>query len=66
MILDAIAALPPSQREVLVLRDLEAVPAAEVCNILNLTDTNQRVLLHRARAKVRAAVEAYMRSVAEA
>lgn len=60
VILDAIAALPPSQREVLVLRDLEAVPAAEVCNILNLTDTNQRVLLHRARSRVRNALERYL------
>ncbi len=59
MILDAIAALPPSQREVLVLRDLDGLPAAEVCNVLGLTDTNQRVLLHRARSRVRGAVERY-------
>ena len=59
VILDAIAALPPSQREVVVLRDLESVPAEEVCNILGLTDTNQRVLLHRARSRVRSALERY-------
>lgn len=59
VILDAIAALPSSQREVMVLRDLESVPADEVCNILGLTDTNQRVLLHRARSRVRSALERY-------
>jgi RNA polymerase sigma-70 factor (ECF subfamily) len=56
-LLEAIAALPPAQREVLVLRDLEGVAAAETCNILGLTDTNQRVLLHRARSAVRNALE---------
>ncbi len=59
VVLDAIEALPPAQREVLVLRDLEALPAAEVCNILGLTDTHQRVLLHRARTRVRNALERY-------
>lgn len=59
IILDAIAALPSGQREVLVLRDLEGLTGAEVCNILALTDTNQRVLLHRARSRVRAALERY-------
>lgn len=56
----AIEALPAAQREVLVLRDLEGLPAAEVCNALGLTDTNQRVLLHRARTRVRAAIEGYL------
>lgn len=62
---EAIAALPPVQREVLVLRDVEGLAAAETCNILGLTDTNQRVLLHRARARVRQALERYQ-SAAEA
>jgi RNA polymerase sigma-70 factor (ECF subfamily) len=50
--------LPPSQREVITLRDLEGWSAEDVCNALELSETNQRVLLHRARAKVRRAVEA--------
>jgi RNA polymerase sigma-70 factor, ECF subfamily len=53
----AIAALPPNQREVIMLRDVEGWPAEEVCNVLGLSDSNQRVLLHRARARVRAALE---------
>ena len=59
VILDAIGALPAAQREVLVLRDLEELTGAETCNILALTDTHQRVLLHRARARVRNALERY-------
>jgi RNA polymerase sigma-70 factor (ECF subfamily) len=54
----AIETLPPSQREVITLRDLEGWSAEDVCNALDLSETNQRVLLHRARAKVRRAVEA--------
>ena len=60
IMLEAIAALPPTQREVLVLRDVEGVPASDVCNILGITDTNQRVLLHRARSRVRAALERHL------
>jgi RNA polymerase sigma-70 factor (ECF subfamily) len=59
VLLDAIETLPPAQREVLVLRDLEGLAAADVCNILRLTDTHQRVLLHRARSRVRNALERY-------
>jgi RNA polymerase sigma-70 factor (ECF subfamily) len=59
VIRDAIDTLPAAQREVLVLRDLEGLPAADVCNILELTDTHQRVLLHRARSRVRNALERY-------
>jgi DNA-directed RNA polymerase specialized sigma24 family protein len=55
----AVAQLPPGQREVLVLRDIEGVPAQETCNMLAIGDTNQRVLLHRARSRVRKAVEDY-------
>jgi len=53
----AIAGLPESQRAVMTLRDLEGLEAEEICNLLSITLTNQRVLLHRARAKVRAALE---------
>src|SRR6185312_713024 len=56
----AIAALPEGQRLVISLRDVEGWAAAEVCNVLELTETNQRVLLHRARAKVREALEVYL------
>jgi RNA polymerase sigma-70 factor, ECF subfamily len=53
--------LPPAQRTVITLRDIDGLTAEEVCNALELTETNQRVLLHRARAKVRAALEEYLR-----
>src|SRR3954453_18602265 len=59
----AIRALPPMQAEVIRLRDVLGWSSDEVRNALDLTDTNQRVLLHRARAKVRAVVEEYLRSV---
>jgi RNA polymerase sigma-70 factor, ECF subfamily len=56
----AIAALPVAQREVITLRDIEGRSGTEVCNTLGLTETNQRVLLHRARSRVRAALEPYL------
>jgi RNA polymerase sigma-70 factor (ECF subfamily) len=56
---DAIESLPPAQREVLTLRDIEGWTSLEVCNALELSETNQRVLLHRARARVRRALEQY-------
>jgi RNA polymerase sigma-70 factor (ECF subfamily) len=56
----AIAALPPNQRTVITLRDVEGWGASEVCNVLGLTATNQRVLLHRARSRVRRALEHYL------
>lgn len=59
VIVDAVDALPAAQREVLVLRDFEGLTGAETCNILGLTDTHQRVLLHRARSRVRNALERY-------
>jgi RNA polymerase sigma-70 factor, ECF subfamily len=56
----ALETLPPSQREVILLRDVEGWSSAEVCNVLGITETNQRVLLHRARSKVRRALERYL------
>jgi RNA polymerase sigma-70 factor (ECF subfamily) len=58
-ILTVIATLPPSQREVITLRDIEGWGSAEVCTALGLSEANQRVLLHRARSKVRQALEQY-------
>lgn len=59
-ILQVIATLPPSQQEVITLRDIEGWSAEEVCNVLNISETNQRVLLHRARSRVRRALERYL------
>jgi RNA polymerase sigma-70 factor (ECF subfamily) len=56
----AIERLPPSQRTVISLRDVEGWSSEEVCNALELSETNQRVLLHRARTKVRRAIEEYV------
>jgi RNA polymerase sigma-70 factor (ECF subfamily) len=53
--------LPPAQRAVITMRDVQGFTSEEVCNALDLTETNQRVLLHRARSKVRSALEEYMR-----
>jgi RNA polymerase sigma-70 factor, ECF subfamily len=53
----AITALTPSQREVITLRDVQGCTSTEVCNILGITETNQRVLLHRARSRVRGVIE---------
>lgn len=55
-----IESLPPNQRAVITMRDLQGWDSKDVCNILEVSETNQRVLLHRARAKVRAALETYL------
>lgn len=55
----AIDTLPPAQREVITLRDIGGWSSEEVCNTLKISETNQRVLLHRARSKVRRALESY-------
>lgn len=56
----AIEELAPLPRQVIVLRDVEGWTAAEVADLLDITDANQRVLLHRARTRVRHAVEAHL------
>ncbi len=56
----AIDELPEAQREVIRLRDVEGWSPMEVADALDISDGNQRVLLHRARSKVRAALERYL------
>jgi RNA polymerase sigma-70 factor (ECF subfamily) len=55
-----IAQLPEAQRQVILLRDVDGWTPMEVADVLGITDGNQRVLLHRARSKVRAALERYL------
>jgi RNA polymerase sigma-70 factor (ECF subfamily) len=57
----AIDDLPPAQRIVISLRDIDGWASHEVCNVLDITATNQRVLLHRARATVRAKLDPHLR-----
>jgi len=57
---EAVSALPPMQAEVIRLRDVLGWSSEEVRNALDLSETNQRVLLHRARSKVRRAVDGYL------
>jgi RNA polymerase sigma-70 factor, ECF subfamily len=57
--------LPAAQRTVLTLRDVEGHDAKSVCNILGVTETNMRVLLHRARSRVRGQLELYFADVVE-
>lgn len=56
---EAIAALPENQRTVITLRDVKGWTSEETCAILGLSDANHRVLLHRARSRVRRALERY-------
>jgi RNA polymerase sigma-70 factor (ECF subfamily) len=58
----AIEALPPAQHQVITLRDIEGWTTEEICNLLQISETNQRVLLHRARSKVRQALEQYFQA----
>jgi RNA polymerase sigma-70 factor (ECF subfamily) len=60
MLDQAIAGLPEQQQAVIRLRDIEGWTTAEVCNVLGIAETHQRVLLHRARSKVRQALAEYL------
>jgi RNA polymerase sigma-70 factor (ECF subfamily) len=60
LVQSAIRELPPLQAQVISLRDVEGWSANEVCELLEISDANQRVLLHRARSKVRAELERYL------
>ena len=60
VVLAAVELLPTMQRLTITMRDLEGWPAEEVCDVLELSQGNQRVLLHRARSTIRAALEAYL------
>jgi len=53
--------LPPAQRVVVALRDVQGWPAAEVCEVLGLSEANQRVLLHRGRSRLRGVLENYFK-----
>lgn len=64
LVRDAIARLPVRQQEVITLRDVEGWNSDEVCAALDLSEGNQRVLLHRARAKVRQELEDYFKAAA--
>jgi RNA polymerase sigma-70 factor (ECF subfamily) len=57
---EALETLPPAQREVITLRDVKGLTSVETCDILGISEANQRVLLHRARSKVRGHLEAYL------
>jgi RNA polymerase sigma-70 factor (ECF subfamily) len=57
----ALNELPDQQRQVVLLRDVEGVSPADTCNILGVSETNQRVLLHRGRARIRRALDQFLR-----
>ncbi len=59
IIFRTIEALSPNQQQVIRLRDVDGFSAEEVCNMLQLSESNQRVLLHRARERVRQALDSY-------
>jgi RNA polymerase sigma-70 factor (ECF subfamily) len=65
VIMRAIDDLPEAQRAVVTLRDVEGWPPEEVCEVLQVSDGNQRVLLHRGRTRIRTELEHYFGSVEE-
>ena len=60
VVTDAIEGLPPLQRSVIAMRDIQGCGPEDVCTVLEISDGNQRVLLHRARSRVRAALEDHL------
>jgi RNA polymerase sigma-70 factor, ECF subfamily len=60
LVAEAIDRLPPNQQIVISLRDVQGLTSVEVCELLGISEANQRVLLHRARSKVRTALEEYL------
>jgi RNA polymerase sigma-70 factor (ECF subfamily) len=66
VVFETIRTLPEHQREVIALRDVEGWSAEEVCAALEISEVNQRVLLHRARSRVRLALERHFDSVVTA
>jgi RNA polymerase sigma-70 factor (ECF subfamily) len=63
VVTDAIEALPPLQRSVISMRDVQGLDPEDVCALLEISDGNQRVLLHRARSRVRAELERHFDDV---
>jgi len=60
LVVATVKQLPPAQQEVIALRDISGFSSEEVCLALDISSGNQRVLLHRARARVRAALEGHL------
>jgi RNA polymerase sigma-70 factor, ECF subfamily len=59
-VMEVVSSLPAAQQQVITLRDISGFTAEEVCAALDISDGNQRILLHRARSKVRAALERHL------
>ena len=60
LVVATVKQLPPAQQQVIALRDISGFSSEEVCLALDISGGNQRVLLHRARARVRAALEGHL------
>lgn len=59
---EALSGLPPRQREIVILRDVEGLTSGDVCDVLDITEGNQRVLLHRGRSRLRSMLESELAS----
>ena len=59
---EAVDALPDRQRDVVLLRDVEGLPSEDVCDVLGISDGNQRVLLHRGRSRLRTVLESELQA----